>query len=222
MTHHIRIVGTTPASNSRFVADMTPVNKPIDRLIPAGQPLFHQGNQARYVFELRSGVLRQTRSLETGERQVIGFHFPGDLVGFSPDGVYRTGCTAITDARALIHRTDNLTAPGRDPGLQDHMLVAAVQAIALAQDQQVMLGRRSACAKVEAFVQYLVERSGIWCQGQLKIDIPMSRYDIADFLGLAVETVSRSLTDLRNAGVIRMDDAHRLTILRPAALANVH
>ncbi|MES2144633.1 MAG: helix-turn-helix domain-containing protein [Pseudomonadota bacterium] len=193
----------------------------MERLIRAGQRLFHQGDAASHLFELRAGILRQTRTLESGERQVIGFHFPGDIVGFAPDGIHRDDCTAITDGRAIVHHADARTLADRSPELQPRLWAAAMQEIGRAQDQLVMLGRRSASAKVEAFVQYLIERAGNWRDGQVSVDIPMSRYDIADFLGVAVETVSRSFTDLRQAGVIEMTDPHRLTIRHPAALANL-
>ena len=226
MTNHFRIADAGPEAQSaipdRRLADVLQGPKSVERLIRAGQSLFHQGDEARHVYEVRSGVLRQSRDLETGERQVIGFHFPGDFVGFCPDGTHLTGLTAITNGRAWLHRVDALTQPDRDLSLHDRLMTAALQEIGFVQDQLVMLGRRSARAKVEAFVQYLVERTGTWRDGQVSVDIPMSRYDIADFLGLAVETVSRSFSELRSAGVIGMEDAHRLTVLSPAALANVH
>jgi CRP-like cAMP-binding protein len=226
MTHIIRVLGTTSASalpSDRCHNHGVPQGgKPLERLIRSGQRLFHQGDAVDRIFELRAGVLRKTRTLESGDRQVIGFHFPGDIVGFAANGIHRDGCTAITDGRAIVHHADATTLAARDPDLRDRLWTAAMQEIGRAQDQLVMLGRRSASAKVEAFVQYLVERIGRWQGGQVSVDIPMSRYDIADFLGVAVETVSRSFTELRNTGVIAMDDPHRLTVPRPAALANVH
>jgi CRP-like cAMP-binding protein len=222
MTHHIRAFGATSATRFGKSAAVASSHRPVERLIRLGQRLFHQGDAADRIFELRAGVLRQTRTLESGERQVIGFHFPGDIVGFAPDGIHRDGCTAITDGRAIVHHADATTLAARDSELHDRLWTAAMREIGRAQDQLVMLGRRSASAKVEAFVQYLVERAGQWQGGQVAVDIPMSRYDIADFLGVAVETVSRSFTELRHTGVIAMADPHRLTVRHPAALANVH
>lgn len=219
MTHLGHLLTAAPAPGARGAAGA----RTVERLFRAGQPLFFQGDAARHVFELRAGVLRQTYLLVSGERQVTGFHFPGDLVGLSPEALHRTGCTAITDGRALIHRAEALASPTGDTGLQHRLLSAAVRQVALAQDQLVMMGRKSAFAKVEAFLHYLVNRNGAprTGSGPLDVEIPMSRTDIADFLGLAVETVSRAFTDLRNAGVIAMEDPHRVTILRPLPAAGM-
>lgn len=222
MTQQIRIVSTTSAAEARRSSGLQPGSIPVERLIRAGQRLFHQGDSADHLLEVRAGVLRQTRVLESGDRQVIGFHFAGDFVGFSSDGVHRADCTAITDGRAIIHRVDVFASASSDRSLQDRMRRAVLRQMTLAQDQLVMLGRRSAGAKVRAFVQHLAERIGTVQDGKIHIDIPMSRYDIADFLGVAVETISRSFTELRNAGVISLENPHRMTILRPSELASVH
>ncbi len=222
MTHHMRALGAMATSRNHALPGVTRVHKPVARLFKAGQPLFYQGDDAQFILEVQSGVLRQTRSLENGERQVLAFHFPGDFVGFSEDGLHHAGCTAITGGRALIHRAEVLDRPHLDPDLHDRLLGAALQEIGLMRDHFVMLGRKTACAKVEAFLGYMIERVGVLQNGQQTVDIPMSRYDIADFLGIAVETVSRSFTQLRDAGIIAMDDAHRLTVLCPAAFATTH
>lgn len=222
MTTHIRAVSVLPRALPNHLFHANPVCKPVERVFQAGQTLFHQGDDANYVFELRSGVVRQTRSLETGERQVIGFHFPGDIVGIAPGGMHRAECTAITAGRALVHRADGLTSPERDPVLHARLLSATIHEFAHVQDQLVMMGRRSACAKVEAFLQFLVERTGVAKGTAIEVDIPMTRQDIADFLGLAIETVSRTFTELRLKGVIEMDDPHRLLVLQREALASVH
>jgi CRP-like cAMP-binding protein len=221
MTHQIRVVGAIPAQVIGKPAVAASGHRSVERLIRPGQRLFHQGDPADRIFELSVGVLRQTRILESGERQVIGFHFPGEIVGFAPDSIHRDSCTAITEGRAIVHSGDAATLAARDPELHQRLWTAAMREIGRAQGQLVMLGRRTAAAKVEAFVQYLVERTGLWQGGQVSVDIPMSRYDIADFLGVAVETVSRSFTELRQAGLIAMTGPHRLTVRNPDALANL-
>jgi CRP-like cAMP-binding protein len=222
MTKHLRVFDTNPEPRPVPRTSRAHAVKPVERLFRAGQKLFHQGDAARHVFELRSGVLRQSCSLENGERQVIGFHFKSEIIGFSPDGIHRTSCTAITNCRAVIHRVDAQAASGRDPEMDQRFRAAAIRGIATAQDNLVMLGRKTARAKVESFVQYMVERAGVERDGSISVDVPMNRYDIADFLGIAVETVSRSFTQLRESGVIEMCDAHKLVILRPAELVSIH
>ncbi len=195
--------------------------KPLERILCADQSVFHQGDEARFVYEILSGVMRKTHVSRNGDRQVIGFCYPHDIVGFTDDRRYHTECVAITDVRAVIHRHEALNQPDADPVLQRRLISAALQEITDLQNHFKMIGRKSAIEKVSCFLCDLGRHIGKHYNGTVRIDVPMKRADIADFLGLTTETVCRTFTQLRQDAVITMDNPHRIIIQRPDLLAEI-
>ncbi len=184
----------------------------------AGDYLYFEGDQVQYVYEVKIGVLRLTRLLEDGRRQVISFGYPGDIVGFPSGGLHHTDCDVLVDTRVVPYSRAALEYGTQDPQLHHDLLQAALSEISAMQDHFLMLGRKSAAERVASFLCALSERVGQRLGQYRQVDLPMSRADIADFLGLTTETVSRSLTQLRKAKVIAIDNIHTVVILRPQAL----
>ena len=184
----------------------------------AGAYLFFEGDSVKHLYQVKTGVLRLTRLLEDGRRQVIAFGYPGDIVGFPLDGRHHTDCDVLVEAQLVPHRLATLEDGTRDPDLHRDLVQAALREIAAMQDHFLMLGRKSAAERVASFLCVLVDRVGTQVGRYRQVDLPMSRADIADFLGLTTETVSRSLTQLRKAGVIDIDNVHTVIVLSPAAL----
>ncbi|MDU8912452.1 helix-turn-helix domain-containing protein [Aestuariicoccus sp. MJ-SS9] len=184
----------------------------------AGAYLYFEGDAVERLYEVKSGVLRLTRLLEDGRRQVISFGYPGDIVGFPASGLHHTDCDVLVDARLQPYSRAALESGANDPQLHQDLLEAALREISAMQDHFLMLGRKSAAEKVASFLSVLAERVGDDMGNYRKISLPMSRADIADFLGLTTETVSRSLTQLRKAKVIAIENIHTVIILRPQAL----
>lgn len=192
---------------------------PFDR----GQALFHAGDGLECLYVIRSGTVRTTQPGSDGEEQVIGFHLPGELVGLEAisDDVHH--CDAIA-----LERTSVCAVPfahlaqvaARIPALQAqfHRLMSRE----LVQDQKhlVALGRRSARERLALFLHSLGERLEATGFDGGDLRLSMSRDDIANYLGLALETVSRLLTKLGDEGVIDVD-RRRVRILDPAALAAI-
>lgn len=190
------------------------------RSVTVGQHLFHEGDEAHNVYEVTSGLLRLTRVLENGSRQVIAFALPGDIVGF-PDGTaHHTDCDVLVSGEVVAYRRQMLEDGRGDPALHKRLLRAALAEISAMQDHFMMLARKSAPEKVASFLQVMAERTGKRDNGTTRIVLPMKRSDIADFLGLTIETVCRSFTRLRKARIIALEDAQTVIILDDARLAD--
>ncbi len=189
---------------------------------PAKTSLLEQDEAADYIYNITSGVVRLYRLLVDGRRQIVGFGLPGDFLGlatarrnaFSADAVGPvTACRFPRDVFA-----DYVDAK---PHLLKRLHEMATHELTLAQDQMVLLGRRTAEERVAAF---LITTRDRWTRingAHRHVPLPMSRQDIGDFLGLTVETVSRMMTRLAREKVIlivpdgvRILDEERLERLR--------
>lgn len=192
-------------------------NTPEARL-KAGSYLYFEGDTVEWLYQVTSGVLRLTRLLQDGRRQVIAFGYPGDLIGFPSGGQHHTDCEVLVDARLQPYRRSALEGAEGDPELHRALLQAALREISAMQDHFMMLGQKSAIEKVASFLCILVDRVGENAGNYIQVDLPMSRADIADFLGLTTETISRTLTQLRKTKIIAIDNVHTVIILRPTDL----
>jgi len=187
----------------------------------SGQTLFHQGDQADLLFEIVQGVARQDRVLPNGRRQVLSFGFPGDIVGFPQDGIHRNTCRMITPGTILSHPGDTVAGKSAEPGLQQRVLDAALTEITVLHDHLQTLGCASAMERTAGFLVRLTDRLGDRRPAQTVVHLPMCRTDIADYLGLSSETISRMVSHLRAAGVISLTDAQTVVVLDPGRLSRL-
>jgi CRP/FNR family transcriptional regulator len=214
-------IPTTVASDSSRPNGMRCISERSYARVKAGEYLYFEGDLVENMYEVRSGVLRLTRLLEDGRRQVIAFGYAGDLVGFPSEGSHHADCDVLMDARLRPIHVSNIESGNTNPDLHSYLVQAALMEIAAMQDHFMMLGRKSAQEKVASFLTTLAQRVGQVNGGTTYVNLPMSRADIADFLGLTTETVSRTLTQLRKTGLISIHQIHTVTILRPDALTCV-
>lgn len=193
------------------------------RPVEAEGRLFRQGDVMDAVYVAREGAFKTVVVDEDGNEQVIGFHLPGELIGLDAlgTGVHRCEAVALSRAHVCEVPFDELaTIAARVPGLQRQLMRVIGQSLGRDQDHREMLVRRQANERIALFLHGLVERLRIIGEPGDHIRLPMSRDDIARFLGLALETVSRGFTRLQNDGVIsargrrieilRMDELERL------------
>jgi CRP/FNR family transcriptional regulator/CRP/FNR family nitrogen fixation transcriptional regulator len=185
-----------------FRANVTSQNQ---RRYETGAHLFREGDDATHIYEIKSGVLRLARVLENGRRQVITFGLPGDIIGFPNGDLHHTDCDVIATAEIVAHRRQTLETGKSDLETHQRLLRAALREISAMQDHLMMLARKSAMEKVASLLVVLSQRMGVPAGNYTLFSLPMSRADIADFLGLTIETVSRSFTLLRKQGTIRLD-----------------
>ncbi|CTQ50353.1 helix-turn-helix domain-containing protein [Jannaschia donghaensis] len=203
---------STPAKTGRL--------QPV-RNFAAGAALFRETDPAPFVFQIVTGAVRLTRLLETGRRQVVAFSHPGDIVGFPDDGLHHSDCEALGPVTVLAHRAGLLSDPNTDPDVHRMLQGAALREIHGLQDHLLLMARKGARGKLASFLALLVDRHAAVRAGRMTVDLMMPRADIADYLCMSIETVSRMMTELRQAGIIALDGPHRLVVLDCAALTDV-
>jgi CRP/FNR family nitrogen fixation transcriptional regulator len=178
------------------------------------QTVFAEGDPADHVYKVVSGAVRSLRVLADGRRQIDDFYFPGDIFGVEPGSEHRTTAEALGETVLIAARRAPLIA---DPDGGGRLWRHALGALRRSQDHVLTLGRRSAAERVASFLTELADRLG--CGKTLTL--PMSRQDIADYLGLTIETVSRTLTQLQGERLIALDGCRAVKLLRPDALAEL-
>ncbi len=175
------------------------------------QEIVSQEAPARRLFRVVSGVVRTVRLLNDGRRQVGAFYFPGDWCGVEPSAFHRFAAEAVSDATVEAHDRSSMIALADDRRFGAELTAAAIAELSRAQDHLLLLGRKTAEERVGAFLYDLYQRD--------ITDMPMRRQDIADYLGLTIETVSRMLTQLQSAGIVQVSNSRRLRVLDAEALA---
>lgn len=185
------------------------------------QHLFREGDRVDRIYRVLTGAVRLTRLMEDGRRQIIAFGLPGDVIGFPRDAWYQTDCEALTNTELQPFRLSALENGAGDPDLHLALLRAALREIAAMQDHFMMLGRKSAVEKVASFLIALSDRIGTQLGQYTQVSLSMNRADIADFLGLTTETVSRTFSQFRKSRMIALDGVHTVIILCPEKLQDI-
>lgn len=186
----------------------------LQRLQP-GQPMFHEGDRVKRVFMLASGFLKIYALLADGRRQVTGFMFPGDFLGISIDDEYAFTAEALSESELWwFSRTAFDAFVEQNPEVERELYRLAAHELAAAQQQMVVLGRKTAAERLASFFLMLLGRKErVSGRAETGFDLPMNRLDIADYLGLTKETVSRMLALLRDRRLIRLEAQDRVEVL---------
>jgi CRP/FNR family nitrogen fixation transcriptional regulator len=165
-----------------------------------GTEVFGEGEQAEYVYQIISGAVRTHKLLADGRRQINSFHLPGDMFGFENGATHRFSAEALVETQArIMTRRGLLDAMASQKGSTTKLLRLITQSLQHAENHMLLLGRKTALEKVAAFLLEMDER-----QDHPNVMIlPMTRRDIADYLGLTIETVSRALSILRDERLLR-------------------
>ena len=190
--------------------------------LTAGAPLVDEGEDENYIYSITSGALKCFKLLPDGRRQITGFMFPGDFLGLAKSDTYINSVEAITPAtlcrmsrKELNQFSDSIS------NLDRRLHEMASEALADVQDQLLMLGRKTSEERVATFLLSLSRRAGERGGKTNPVEVPMSRDDIGDFLGLTTETVSRTFSRLRKRGLIGQDKERRTEILDFDSLAEI-
>lgn len=191
------------------------------RLI-SGQLLFQEGDDADTVFNVVRGIIKLYKLLPDGRRQITGFLFPGDFLGIAAGGAYSYSAEAVAEVTLCrFPRRKLYPLFERFPKLERRLLGIATDELTAAQDQMLLLGRKTASEKLSTFLLALADRSGVAGNSGDPVHVPMTRTDIADYLGLTVETVSRTLGRLKRAGLIEVPDTHAVVLARRDKLEEI-
>jgi len=177
--------------------------------------IYGEGDKAAVFFKVVEGVVRTCKFLSDGRRQIDAFHVAGDVFGFEAGAEYHLSAEAVCNCKLTSHRRRGLEElAATDLALSQQLFSYAMRGMTRAQDHSLLLGRRSAVEKVAAFLLEWA-RHAAGCQ---TITLAMTRQDIADYLGLTIETVSRTLSQLERDAVIEIPTARQIRLKNLAAL----
>ena len=180
-----------------------------------GQTIVVEGDPIEHCFRIVSGAVRLYNAIADGRRQVIDFLAAGECFGFLGTGRHAYSVEAIAPTTLIRHPRPNLDATlQRSTELARRMLDLACAELERAQRQMLLLGRKSAEEKVASFLLTLAERSGERHGRAIGLHLPMSRQDMADYLGLTIETVSRTVSRLKRDGLIRLLTPQHVLLVR--------
>lgn len=171
----------------------------------AHSPIVSEGDPAIHFYNITEGAILLYKLLPNGRRQITGFLFPGDFMGIAAKDTFVYSAEALLPTRLCrFTRTDFISLLDRMPKLERQLLTLASHELIEAQEQMLLLGRKTAKERLCSFLLSLSQRTELKGNDPSVISVPMSRSDIADYLGLTMETVSRNFTQLKTSGVIQL------------------
>lgn len=190
--------------------------------VRAGTSIYMQDDTASYLYQLINGTISTFLVLENGNRRVTGFLSDGDYFGSIFSDHYQASAEAKTDCTVVRYSrqrwsTRDLAQSSFGPIILD----ALENELKIAEEHVLLLGGVTACAKVAAFLLYLSKQAARRGEPANPISIPMTRYDIADFLGTTPESVSRCLTKLKQSGAIKMSAHDTITLVDRGILSDI-
>lgn len=198
------------------------------RRIPAGQTIISDTAPVDFFANIVSGAVKLTKTLPDGRQQIVGLLFPPDFLGraYSHSNPYTAEAAADTEICTFPNTAFERLA-GEYPGLQHRLFQHTLDELDAARDWMLLLGRKTAAEKVASFLYMLAKRSAmIGCKhfgsgDVVSFELPLTRADMADYLGLTIETVSRQLTKLKTAHIIRLGSNRLVNVPDMLKLARV-
>lgn len=179
----------------------------LSRFLDKDEEIFAEGDTAEYFYRVVSGAVRTSKLLSDGRRQIDAFCFAGDMFGLETGTEHRFTAEALGAATVLAFRRSRLAdLSARDPAFGDEVLVSTMECLGRAQNHMLLLGRKTAQEKIATFLLDMAERLS---DGDEQFELPMQRVDIADHLGLTIETVSRTLNQFSRQGLIHLPPGSR-------------
>jgi CRP/FNR family transcriptional regulator len=184
--------------------------------LPARMVVYREESAAQWVFIIAQGVIKSYRDLPSGRRRVMAFLFQDDIFGLAESGHYVNTTQAVTPVTLYRIELPTLTAMlRRDSELQFQFLCKLTDVLRSSFRKQILIGRRDAAGRVAMFLRML-EQETCHKGEESDIDIPMSRSDIANYLGLSLEAVSRACRALEQKGIVDFVGRHSARILNRA------
>jgi CRP-like cAMP-binding protein len=177
--------------------------------------IYAEGETAGYVYKVISGVIRVSKLLPDGRRQISAFHMPGEMFGFEAGELHHASAEAVVPAKIVAYKWEGVLGTQRQsPSFVRELLSLTVLGLRHTQDHLLLLGRKNALERLAEFLLEMSARMG----GSAILDLAMPRHDIADYLGLTLETVSRMFAELKDRGAIKLESARRVHLIDKAAL----
>ncbi len=184
--------------------------------------IYKEGSAAQWIFAVTEGVVKSYRDLRSGKRIVSAFLFARDLFGLSENGRYVNATQTIT--RVTLYRlpVDGLAVLLKHDGdMQFGFLAKVTHELRESQRRAILITRRDAAGRLAMFIALMAERVDRAATGARVVPLPMTRSDIAGFLGLSLESVSRAAAALERRGLVTFDGRHAARIINPAGFARL-
>jgi CRP/FNR family nitrogen fixation transcriptional regulator len=182
------------------------------RTVAKGEEIFADGDPADYIYKVMSGTVRSCKLLNDGRRQIDAFHFAGDIFGLESGAEHRLTAEAVDEVVVLAFRRSRFDSLVQgSPALSQQLMASVIASLERAHDHMVLLGRKTAQEKIASFLLAMANRLAPKAD---RFELPMQRADIADHLGLTIETVSRVLTQMMRDGLIKLAAAGRTIVLQ--------
>jgi CRP-like cAMP-binding protein len=180
--------------------------------------IYGEGEPADYIYRVVRGAVRTYKVLADGRRQVGGFYLPGDMFGLEPADQHTFSAEAIAESKVLVIKRSAVEALAeRDREVARQLWSLTGRELRRVQDH-ILLLIKSAHERLAAFLLEMADR----VSGGNAIELPMSRQDIADYLGLTIETVSRTLTHMESLATIEVPSSRRIVLRNRAALSRLN
>lgn len=177
----------------------------------AEEEIYGEDEPAEFIYKVVSGAVRSYKLLADGRRQIGAFHLPGDLFGLEASDRHQLTAEAIVETKVVLLKRRSLDAlAAQDVRIAYKLWTAAAENLRSAEQRMLLLGRKTAQERVASFLVEMDDR----CGGKGMIDLPMSRRDVADYLGLTLETVSRAISQMRSSGMLRLANARHVELNR--------
>jgi len=180
-----------------------------------GGEIFSQGDASEFFFKVLSGTVRVCKFLPDGRRQIEAFHIAGDIFGMDLDATRQLSAEAVSDCTLICYRRRQVDMLAQQDGAVSRQLLRfAMENLAQVREHCLLLGRRGAAEKLAVF---LLEWAGRSADPAL-VRLAMTRQDIADYLGLTIETVSRTFSQFEREGLIALNGTRAVHLCKPDAL----
>jgi CRP/FNR family nitrogen fixation transcriptional regulator len=177
--------------------------------------IYAEGETSGYVYKVVSGVVRVSKLLPDGRRQISAFHLPGEMFGFEAEDVHHVSAEAVVPTKVVAFKWEGVLSMDRQSvSFVRELLNLTVLGLRHTQNLLLLLGRKSALERLAAFLLEMDARTG----SEHVLNLAMPRHDIADYLGLTLETVSRMFAELKEMGMIKLESARRVHLLDTAKL----
>lgn len=180
------------------------------------EEIYGQGEAANLVYLVATGAVRTSRFLSDGRRPINDFNYPGDIFGLEAESEHTLSAEALSDSLLLVASRSALVAAGGEQALQAMLRDTMVRDLQNTREHLMLLVGKTARQRVSGFLLSLAERSS-----DPMIELAMGRQDMADYLGLTIETVSRMITDLQNSSLVEFRNCRHFLVCDRRALANI-
>ncbi len=189
------------------------------KTIEQGEPIIWRGDDLHHISSVVSGIASLSRTLEDGRTQVVGLLLPSDFIGSPGRQTVDFDVTAVTDVTLCRFERRSFEKLVQDvPHISQRVMEMALDELSAAREWMVLLGRKTAREKIATFIEMVVRRDTVPIHAGQPHTLPLTREEIANFLGLTLETVSRQLSSMKKDGVLTFEDRRRFTVLDLAAL----